>query len=440
MNTDLVSQSTFRRVVDTVLSASTGDDTAITLRDADTATLRFANNQVVQNVSVHAPSVSIRAAFGLKVGTATTNRLDRASLRQTLRLAEQIARVTPEDPEYLPPLGTGSYIYVPSYRETTAGITPLDLATRAKPVIDKCVRHNLVGAGILSRAVSFRGVAASSGLFAFERSTEARFSLTASADDSSGWTLNAHRDIDALGVSGRTNTAIDKALQSRAPQEIPPGHYTVILEPAAVAGIFGPFLYSLSAKNYYRGNSALAGRLNSVVLDSRLTVRTDPAHPDLLGRRFNNDGLALDPQTWVKSGVLNQLHYDRFTAKKHNVKPTPWPSAPIMTFGGPRVGSIDDLIAGAERAVLITNLWYIRMVDPTDMTVTGMTRDGTFLVEDGRIVSGLRNFRFHDSPLRCMQLINAATEPREAITLERGKMLLPALKLPDFHLSSVTRF
>ena len=161
MSTVVASQSTFRRVVDTVLSASTGDDTVITLRDADSATLRFANNQVVQNVSVHAPTVSIRVAFGQKAGTATTNRLDRASLREAVRLAEQIARVTPDDPEYLPPLGNGSYIDVPSYRNTTAVVTPMGLAKRAKPVIDKCVRHNLVGAGILSNAVSFRGVAAS---------------------------------------------------------------------------------------------------------------------------------------------------------------------------------------------------------------------------------------------------------------------------------------
>jgi predicted Zn-dependent protease len=144
--------------------------------------------------------------------------------------------------------------------------------------------------------------------------------------------------------------------------------------------------------------------------------------------------------SWVQSGVLKQLYYDRFTAKEHGVDPTPWPSAPIVTFSGPNMGSVNDLIAHAHRAILITNLWYIRSVDPSDLTITGMTRDGTFLVEDGRIVCGLRNFRFHDSPLRCLQKIDLATPPQEAITLERGKMLLPAMKLPDFYLSSVTKF
>ena len=122
------------------------------------------------------------------------------------------------------------------------------------------------------------------------------------------------------------------------------------------------------------------------------------------------------------------------------MEPTPWPRTPILTFTGPTVGNTDDLIAQTERAILVTNFWYIRSVDPTDLTITGMTRDGTFLVENGKIVSGLRNFRFHDSPLRCFQLVDAATKPQEAITLERGKMLLPAVHLPGFHFSSITKF
>jgi len=143
---------------------------------------------------------------------------------------------------------------------------------------------------------------------------------------------------------------------------------------------------------------------------------------------------------WIENGVLKQLYYDRFTAKEHGVEPTPRPSAPVMAFSGPTVKTIDALIAGTKRAVLITNFWYIRSVDPKYLTITGMTRDGTFLVEDGKIIAGVKNFRFHDSPLRCFQQVDAATVPMESITMERGKMLLPAVRLPDFHLSSVTKF
>jgi predicted Zn-dependent protease len=440
MAVKLASETTFRRIVDTILSASKAEHTFISFGDGESSTLRFANNQVAQNVSVREPSVSVRVAFGQKVGSSSTNRLDAASLTTLVRQAETIARLAPEDPEYLPPLPKQSYLRVPSFRDSTASISPMDLAKRTKPVIDQCAKNGLVGAGILSNSVSARGVAASSGLFGYEQSTEAEFSLTATAGDSSGWTYNSHRDIEALEIAARTDRAVDKAIRSREPREIPAGHYPVILEPAAVAGVFGVFFWSADAKSYYKGDSPFVGKVGSTVLDTRLTVRTDPTHPDLMGDGFDGSGLATRQQVWIENGVLKQLYYDRFTAKEHGVEPTPRPSAPVMSFSGPAVRSIDELIAGTKRAVLITNFWYIRSVDPADLTITGMTRDGTFLVEDGKIVAGVKNFRFHDSPLRCFQQVDAATVPMESITMERGKMLLPAVRLPDFHLSSVTKF
>lgn len=440
MSVKLASEATFRRIVDTVLSAATADHTFVSFGDSESSTLRFANNQVVQNVSVREPSVSVRVAFGKKVGSSSTNRLDAASLTTLVRQAETIARLAPEDPEYLPPLSKQTYLRVPSFRDSTASVSPMDLAKRTKPVIDQCAKTGLVGAGIISNAVSARGVAASSGLFGYEQSTESEFSLTATAGDSSGWTFNGHRDIDALGVAARTDRAVDKAVRSKEPRELPAGHYPVILEPAAVAGVFGPFFFAADAKSYYKGNSPFVGKLGSTVLDARLTVRTDPTHPDLMGDGFDGGGLPTRQMVWIENGVLKQLYYDRFTAKEHGVEPTPRPSAPVMSFSGPAVRSIDELIAGTKRAVLITNFWYIRSVDPKDLTITGMTRDGTFLIEDGKIVAGVKNFRFHDSPLRCFQQVDAATAPMESITMERGKMLLPAVRLPDFHLSSVTKF
>jgi len=436
----LASETTFRRIAETILSAAKADDTFVSFRDTESTTLRFANNQVVQHVSVREPSVSVRTAFGKKTGSASTNRLDADSLLDTLRRAEAIARLAPDDPEYLPPLPRQSYLTPPTFRASTAAAAPKDLARRTQPVVEQCVRNELVGAGILSNDIGARGVAASSGLFAYEQSTSSEFSLTATAADSSGWTFNSHRDINALGISERTKRAVEKAIRSKEPRELPAGHYPVILEPAAVAGVFGPMLFALDAKSYYKGNSAFVGKLGSSVLDPRLTVRSDPSHADLLGGAFDESGLATRPMTWVENGILKQLNYDRFTAREKGVDPTPRPGATVLSFRGPTVRTLDDLIAGTKRAILITNFWYIRSVDPADLTITGMTRDGTFLVEDGKIVAGVRNFRFHDSPLRCFAQVDAATPPQESITMERGKMLLPAVRLPDFHLSSVTKF
>ncbi len=440
MTAKLASKDDFQKIADTILTNSKAEHTSVSFSDTESSTLRLANNQVEQNVSVREPNVSIRTAFGKKHGSASTNRLDSNSLVETLRRAETIARLAPEDREYLPPLPPQKYIDVPTFRKSTAETTPEEVARKAKPVIVQCDKNGLVGAGILSHAVAARGLAASSGLFGYLQSTEAEFSLTATAGDSSGWTYNSHRDIDSLEIASRSSRAIDKAIRSKEPRELEAGHYPVILEPAAVAGVFGPLMFALSAKSYFRGDSALAGKLDTKILDERLTLRTDPDHPDLLGEPFDQAGLASREITWVENGVLKQLYYDRFTAQEKGVEPTPSPNAPVLSFSAAKPQSIDELIADTKRAILITNFWYIRSVDPTDLTITGMTRDGTFLVEDGRIVAGVKNFRFHDSPLRCFATVDAATQPMESITMERGKMLLPAVRLPDLHLSSVTKF
>jgi len=223
MATQLIVEKDFRRIKDIVLASSRADDVFVSLSDSDSSTLRFANNQVVQHVSVHRPRLTIRVAFGLKNGSASTNRLDEDSLVAALRQAERIAHIAPDDPEYLPPLGSQSYQPMSTYIAGTANSTPMDLANRTKPVIQQCVEQGLVGAGIMSSSANTRGVAASSGLFGFQESTEARYSLTASAADSSGWALNAHRDVDSIDVHGMTRSAVMKALASRSPRELAPG-------------------------------------------------------------------------------------------------------------------------------------------------------------------------------------------------------------------------
>ncbi len=440
MTNDLASQRRFDQIAEKLLAASRADDTFVSFSDEQSATLRFANNQVVQNVSIRRPSVSVRVAFGQRVGSAATNQLNGASLIVTLRRAEELAALAPEDPEFMPALPKQGYDAFHRYVKATANARPIHIAKRTAPVIDLCEQHAMQGAGILTNSSRATGVAAASGLHAYDQSTSATFSLTATADDSTGWTMNKHRDLNRLGIKDRTRVAVDKAILSKKPREIEPGHYTVILEPSATAGVFGPVLWSLGAKSYHKGTSALAGKLGTAVVDTRINLRSQPDHPDLLGAPFARDGMPHRRQTWIENGVLRQLQFDRFTAKEHGQEPTPWPSAPVLSYSGQTAASVDELVSQTERGVLITNFWYIRYVNPTDLTLTGMTRDGTFLVEDGKIVAGLRNFRFHDSPLRAFQQVDAATAPMESTTLERGKMLLPAVKLPDFNLSSVTKF
>ncbi|MGE0479239.1 MAG: TldD/PmbA family protein [Phycisphaerae bacterium] len=467
MPSDLLTQESFNRLAALALAAGTGDDVVVSVSESDGGTTRFANNQVTQNVHTRRRSVAVTAAFGQQRGSASTTDFSDDAVRDCVRRAEAVARAAPADPEHLPALSPQKYPLLASYRPETAAAGPERRLAAVREAIERCAVAKLEGAGIVSSSSSAEGVAAKTGLAAFERRTEAAFSLTATGPDSTGWVSNASRSFDDLGVTDRTQAAIEKAQRSAKPREIPAGRYTVILEPAAVAGLLGPLIGALDAKSYYKSTSPVAGKLGQPLIDPRLSLRNRPDHPQLLGDAFNSYGLPSDMHTWIDRGVLARLSYDRFTAQEHGVEPTFGLDAPYFwgentaanhglghgpetgTSGGATssppngsgaVDSIDELIRGTRRGVLVTNFWYIRGVNPTDLTLTGMTRDGTFLIEDGHIASGLIHFRWHDSPLRVFNAVEAYTRPMDAITMERGKMLLPAMRIRDFNFSSVTRF
>ncbi|MHC4550481.1 MAG: TldD/PmbA family protein [Planctomycetota bacterium] len=441
----MINRDAFRKLADTALNASRADHTVVSLSARKGGTARFANNQIVQHVHTHRHTLTVSVAFGQRKGSSSTTELSRPAVVAAVKRATRIARVSPPDPECLPPLGPQTYPARVTHRPETAAAGPARLVADAGKAIKLCEAAGLEGAGIVSAYESVGGVAADTGLFAHEPRTRAEFSLTATGADASGWVMNAHRSIDDLGVAARARVAIEKAQRAARPKEIPPGCYTVILEPAAVAGLLGPLHWAVDAKAYYRGTSALSGKLDEEILDSRLTLRNDPLHPALLGSGFDGAGLPSDEATWIDRGVLKRLRYDRFTARERGVAPTygvdaPHLSGAIGLDADARSGLVDDLLRGTERAILVTNFWYIRSVNRTDLTLTGMTRDGTFLVEDGQVTTGLINFRWHESPLRALNQVEAYGVPTDAITMERPKMLLPPLRIRDFNFSSVTRF
>ncbi|HEY5626345.1 MAG TPA: TldD/PmbA family protein [Nitrospira sp.] len=436
----MTSRDEFRFLADLALKRSSGDDTIVTLSDQRGGTTRFASNHIVQNVDTRRGTLTVSVSFDGSRGSASTTDFTAGSLYNTLARAEQIARLTPKDPEYLPPPDSQLFPTVPASRSETTSAGPARRLEYANEAIGQCRIESLQAAGIVSSSNASVGVAASNGLFAHEERTEARFSLTVQADDATGWSAAAHRSIDHLKIQERTLTAIEKAKRSREVQELPSGNYRVILEPAAVAGLWSWMLWSLDAKSYEKGTSPFAGQLDRQILDERLTLTNTSQHPDLLGIGFTNDGLPTVDGPWVENGVLRQLAYDRYAAERRGIKRIVTLDAPCLSASGPTVRKTIDLIKQCERAILITNFWYIRTVNPTDLTLTGMTRDGTFLVEDGQITSAVRNFRFHESPLRVFKQIEACTEPAEAVTAETGKLLVPAMILRDFHFSSVTRF
>jgi predicted Zn-dependent protease len=195
-------------------------------------------------------------------------------------------------------------------------------------------------------------------------------------------------------------------------------------------------LWLLDAKSFDKGTSPFSGKLGQQLIDPRLNLHNFPVHPDLLGASFASDGVPSREALWIQEGVLAQLAYDRFTAHAKGVLAMSPPDAPCLSGDG----ATEGLIATTERGILVSNLWYLRIVNPADLTLTGMTRDGTFLIENGTITGAVHNFRFHESPLRAFSNLDECTHPAEAVTAETGKMLVPAMRIRDFNFSSVTRF
>ncbi|OQW33723.1 MAG: hypothetical protein A4E19_02410 [Nitrospira sp. SG-bin1] len=436
----MTSSEEFRFLSDLVLTRATADHTIVRLRDHHAGTTRFANNQVVQNVDTRRGTLAITVAFGGRHGTASTTDFTAGAIQETLARAERIAQVSPVDPEYLPPPRPFPFPVRETAKSETVAAGPVKRLEYANEAIGHCRMENLMGAGIVASSGTAVGIAASNGLFGYELRGDARFSLTVQVGDATGWSAAAHRSIDHLKVQERTLAAIAKAKRGRDVCEMPAGRYPVILEPAAVAGLWAWLIWSLDAKSYMKGTSPFAGKLGQAIVDERLTLRNMPDHAELLGEGFTHEGLPSTSSVWIDHGILKQLAYDRFTAKAEGVESIPTLEAPALSIDGLPAQPIQELIKDTERAILVTNLWYIRPVNPRDLTLTGMTRDGTFLVEKGEILSAVKNFRFHESPLRAFQHLSGWTAPMEAVNSETGKMLVPALSLPEFHFSSVTRF
>ena len=436
----LTTEEEFHFLTDLVLKHRSADYVFLTLHDHNSGTTRFANNQIIQNVNTRKVTLNITAAFGSKHGTASTTDLTAGSVQDALKQAERIASQSPEDPEFLPPIGPQTYSAWPTSHHNTGAAGPAERFTLVRKAIELCQKQHLNSAGIVASSTINVGVAANTELFGHEQRTDARFSLTAQDGEATGWTAALHRSIDNLNVEAHTHEAIKKARLGTNPQEIPPGRYTVILEPAAVAGLLTWLMRMLDVKSYDKGTSPFNGKLEKQIIDQRLTLRNRPDHPDLLGQGFTSEGLPIHEATWIAGGILKQLTFDRFTAKQHGIDQIPTLESPYLSAERARSSSVDDIIRDTNRGILVTNFWYIRPVNPTDLTLTGMTRDGTFLIEDGQITTPIRNFRFHDSPLRAFNHIEALTKPQQATSSETGKLLVPAMKIRDFNLSSVTRF
>jgi PmbA protein len=444
----LLSDAALRRIADRVFKFSDADETEVEISAVTDALTRFANNTIHQNVAEQSLSVSVRAVLDGCTARATTNKTDDESLRSVVETAKSLARSQPRNPVLLPMPGPQKYAKVARYFESTAHATPADRARAVARVTALAEKNKQTAAGILSTGVMQSAIANTRGLFASHRETRAVFSITILEPDSSGWAKANSPDLGKIDPMALARGASEKAAASRKPSEAAPGRWTVILEPSAVLDLVGFLFYDFAGTAMQDQRSCFTRRMGEQILGENISIVDDAYHPLQSGAPFDGEGMPRQKVQLVDKGVPKNLVYARATAKKMKARPTghgfslpnDMGEAPMnLVFSGGK-SSVDEMVRSTGRGILVTRLWYIRDVDPYEKVLTGMTRDGTFLVQDGKLAGGIRNFRFNQSVLEMLSNVEMLSPAVRAAGEESFEMAVPAMKIRNFHFSEVTKF
>ena len=433
-----MTQDEAKKILEKVMSYKKCDGLEANLDGNQTGNIRYARNSVTTAGVVEDIDLVVQANYGKKVGRTTVNELDDVSIEKAVRAAESIARLAPENPEFMGNLGAQKYSKSTTFFDSTAGIDGAFRAKAAAASIEPCRKKNLVVAGYLEDRAGFSSMMNSAGLFAYQASTRADFSVTVRTEDGtgSGYATRDYNDAAKLDTGSASQIAIEKAIGSREAKAIEPGKYTVILEPAAVSGLLGNMVRNMNARGTDEGRSFLSkqgggSRRGEKLVDERVTIFSDPAHPEVPYSPWAGDGQVRPKTTWVKNGVIQNLVCSRYWASKNEQwQAIPRPGSIVMEGGSE---SLDQLIAGTKRGILVTRLWYIRNVDPQTLLYTGLTRDGTFFIENGKISFPVKNFRFNESPVIMLNNLEAMGKPQRI-----DGDYLPPLKVRDFTFTSLS--
>jgi PmbA protein len=444
---------------------STADEVEVLFYGGKSALTRFANNTIHQNVAEENYAVSVRTVFAGRTARATTNKFDDESLKRVVPASESLTKVQHPDPDLLPMPDAGESPAAAQTRPSrhfaqTAALTPELRADAVKKIVSVATRHKLTTAGIFSSSESVEGIFNSHGLSGWHSQTSSEISITMLAGDSSGWQKANHPDVSQQDPAASAEIAAQKALESTHPREIAPGKYTVILEPAAVLDMVGFMFFDFGGLSILDQRSFLNNRVGTQIFGPNLNVWDDVAHPLQSGTPFDGEGIPRQRVHLVENGVVKRLVYARSTAERMKQSeykdkvglavPTghgfPLPNemgeAPmnIVFDPPPDPKTVDQMIASTERGVLVTRLWYIREVDPYEKILTGMTRDGTFYVEDGKVRHGILNFRFNESLIHMLSNVEAMGTSVRASGEESFDMVVPPMKVRDFNFTEVTKF
>ena len=447
----LLPEAEVRRIIEKILrlGKSIGaEETEVHLDETASSLTRFANNAVHQNVAEHGLHVSIRTVADNRTARVTTNRLDEDSLRAAIEASLSLGHSQPKDAGLLPLPGKQTYRKMSRFVAATAALTPEDRARAVRRACDFAIERGQVAAGIFSSSQTQTAVGNARGLFAAYRDTHATFSITMQQGSAASWAKTNAAGVHDIGPQKLAQRASEKAQMATDARELAPGRYTVILEPAAVLDLVGFLFYDFAATALHDKRSCFNERMGKPLFGKEITITDDVYHPLQLGAPFDGEGMPRQRVVLVERGVPKNLVYARRSAKAAGKKPTghgfalpnEYGEAPMnLVFSGGGA-SLEEMIASTDRGLLVTRLWYIREVDPYEKVMTGMTRDGLFFVENGRITSAVRNFRFNQSVLEMLRNVEMLGPAVRATGEEAFEMVVPAMKVRSFHFSEVTKF
>lgn len=435
----ILSEVQAKAILDKVIALSAADEISAQVSGGIQGNIRFARNDISTSGIVDDITLNVEVAFGKRIGTASINQFDDASLERVVRRAEDLAKLAPENPEFMPAVGPQTYRATDTFSEATAALTAEARASIAEASIAPCRSGGLIAAGFLEDGNTFFAHANSNGNFGYQRATVADYTCTVRTADGrgSGWVASNVKDVAAFDAAKDIQIAMRKAAASADAQALEPGKYTVILEPAAASGLISFMMRFFDARSADEGRSFLSkqgggNKLGEQIMDPRVNIYTDPVHPVVPAMPWDGDGLPRERTSIIDAGKVANLEYSRYWAAKRG-KPATAAWGNTIMEGGTK--STAELIASTERGVLVTRTWYIRMVDPQTVLLTGLTRDGTFYIENGQLRYPIKNFRFNESPVI---MLNNIEELGQSVRVEDGTIMVPPMKIRDFTFTSLS--
>ncbi|MDP3670702.1 MAG: TldD/PmbA family protein [Telluria sp.] len=440
----ILNQEETRRICDRVMALTKADQCIVKLNGNRTGNIRYARNNVSTAGLLEDTQLSVSVAYGKRQGTAIINEFDDKSLEKVVRRAEDLARLAPENPEFVPAVGKQIYKASDTYSKKTAAIDPEFRAQTAAYSIEASRKSKLVCAGFFTDRTSFTTIANSNGVFGHQEETSLDFTCTVRTEDGrgSGWVKRSATDVSRFDAREASAVAIEKALRSVDAKALEPGRYTVILEPAATSDLIGFMLSGFNARSADEGRSFLSkkgggNRLGEKLFDQQVNIWADPWNLDVPVLPWDdNTMLPRERTALIKDGRVAALDYSLYWARKQGVRPIGGHGNMIMAGTSK---STAELIANTKKGVLVTRTWYIRLVDPQSVLLTGLTRDGTFYIENGKIKHPIKNFRFNESPVSMLNNIEEIGKPQVIAGDEvQYSMLIPPMKVRDFNFTSLS--